>query len=296
DDGILGEMSGEDGFVLVAFSDEGLDRSADVVQPVRHYSDYNMLLRDPAVELVLADGPVDRRRDFAVRALNAGRHVVAAPPFCETALDAERVMKTALREGLVATMAMPWRREPSFRALLAALKAENAADVRGLLAFCCVAREQEPGAQLGSLLQEAGMHLLDQVNLLLTDEVKNASAHLERPTPRSADDAFLIYMPLRRGGWAVVRAQRGPGARFPGWVLYAGGAVFEAREGVAEVVSDSDRRTYDPPPLTESFWANVHAAVRRGEAPACHPADIVRAMKLHEAAQQSAELGEPVVL
>ena len=115
--GILARMPQGPMFRLVAFSDEGLEPARPERRPVRYYADYNMLLRDPAVELVLVDGPLQARRDFAVRALNAGRHVVLRPPFCESAPDAERVMKTALRNGLLATMEMPWRDDPDLAAV-----------------------------------------------------------------------------------------------------------------------------------------------------------------------------------
>ncbi|MHC4591702.1 MAG: Gfo/Idh/MocA family oxidoreductase, partial [Planctomycetota bacterium] len=194
-DGILAELPQGDMFQFVAFSDEGLEDPGVEYRPAAYYSDYNLLLRDPTVELVLVDGPVARRRDFALRALSSGRPVVLAPPFCEAAAGAERVMKTALRRGLAATMDMPWRGDVGLRALRAALAAENVGDVHGLLASLAVEPPAESDASPVSLLGAVGMALLDQVHLLLSDDVKSVTAHLRRPAPGSPEDGFLVYMP-----------------------------------------------------------------------------------------------------
>ena len=63
------------------------------------------------------------------------------------------------------------------------------------------------------------------------------------------------------------------------------------------VVSTGDqRRTCEAPAGVEDFWENLYGAIRNGAQVKCHPVDIVRAMKLHEAALESAELGEPVTI
>ena len=54
--------------------------------------------------------------------------------------------------------------------------------------------------------------------------------------------------------------------------------------------------SYEAPAEVEGFWDNVHSAVRLGAELLYHPADIGRAMKLHEAGLESAELGEPVTI
>ena len=301
-DGILAELPAGQRFQFVAFSDEGLQPGPRPDTPARHFGDYNVMLREPSVEVVLVDGPVDLRRDFAVRALNAGRHVVVAPPFAETALDGERVMKTALNAGLLAAMETPWRNDPDLGALRAALAAENAGPVFGL--FCFVESEQPEPSEEAGLLKRVGFGLLDKVNLLLAGEVRNVSAHLRRARGGRGEGGFFLYMPLRSGGWVAVDAAlaegAGPAGRscgaLPRWLAYAGGVEVRVADGRAVVGTGSDQRCYDAPLPPAGFWDNLHAAVRDGAALACHPAEIVRAMKLHEAALEAAELGEPVTI
>ena len=297
-DDILAAMPRDERFALAAYCDEGLRGQEPGDGSVAYYTDYNVMLQDPAVELILVGGPPAKRRDFAVRALNAGRHAVLELPFCEEAADAERVMKIALRKGLIATAELPWRRDPDLRAVQAALAGENLGAVDGLLCSISVPKpEADARPERGGLLDRLGLPVLDRVNLVLGQDVKSVNAHARRPVAPAGgrESAFLIYMPLRSGGWAIVQAAFGP-TGLPCWTLYTAEAVITAGEGRAAVLSGEDVRTYDPPPREETFWERLYRAVRQGAEAPCHPAGIVRAMKLLEAAYESIETGDPVTI
>ncbi len=293
----LADLAGAPGFRACAFCNEGIEDDDAEYGDVPCHSDFNLLLREPEVELVLVGGPLDRKRDFAVRALNAGCHVVLQQPFCETALDAERVMKTAFREGLVATMDMKWRDEADLRALRIALAEENVAPVHGVQAAWWPPEDQEEGATPpDGLLERMGLALLDQVNVLVREDVRDVSAHLLRPAPGRPETGFLLYLPLRNGGYALARAGRDAVEGLPRWVVTTRGATFSAADGAAAVLAAGERRVYRAPKEAQGFWRNLHDAIRTGAELKCHPRDIVRAMKLHEAALESAETGRRVTV
>jgi predicted dehydrogenase len=298
ENGVIAGVPDEPGFRLEAFSDEGLEGPATHDRPVTHYSDYNMLLQDPGVELVLVDGPVELRRDLAVRALNAGRHVVLHEPFSESAVDAERVMKTALRHGLAATMDVPWPDDPDLLALECAIREENVAGINGAFCFWPTPQQDDPGSPepMGGMLEEVGLNVLYQMRLLVRADIRCVSAHLLRATPGGPEQGFLLYLALRGDGWAIAQVGTDEAAGLPKWVLQAPHATFTASDGNATVATGGERRTYAAPDGRQGFWANLYDAVREGTRLKCHPVDIVRAMKLHEAALESIELGEPVTV
>ena len=283
-EGILADLPCGDLFRLVAFSDEYLDGPRPEERPVTYYPDYHLLLQDPDVELVLIDGPPADRRDAAVRALNAGRHVVLAPPFGESAADGERILKTARRAGLLATMPLPWRDEPDLAAALAALGSLPAAPLHGILAAWSVADFPEAGPDA---IEAAGLRVLDQLNLLARADVASVAAHVV--TGRA--DAML-YLPLRGGAWIVAHLARIQPPGTPRFVIARPDATIAVAGGSAAVHSP-EGLTAVRAPAPVDFWANLHAAVRGAAEPKCHPVDIVRAMKLHEAALASARDGEP---
>lgn len=282
-------------FELVAYCDEGLPGHETRRCSAVHYPDYNVLLQESPAEMVLVTGPIEKRRDFAVRALNAGRHAVIELPFCDDASDAERVMKTALQRGLIATADLHWRRDADLLAVRAALAGENLGSLWGVL---CSAGRPQPEADapaLPCLLDDLGLQLLDQVHLLIDQDVRSVSAHLNRPAAGADETGFMVYMPLRKGGWAAAQAACGP-TGLPRWTLYGPRVVVTAAGGRATVTSDGQTRSYDAPPAENAFWDNLYRAVRRGDEPLYHPVGIVRAMKLLEAARESAESGEPVTI
>jgi predicted dehydrogenase len=294
DTGPLAEMPGGGMFQLVAYSDEGSDQPEAEHESVPYYPDYNVLLEDSAVELVVVEGPLERRRDFAVRALNAGRNVLLQEPFCETALDAERVMKTAFHTGLVATMSMPWRDDVDLRALQRALREENVGRVHGLHMFW--APPADVDFPRDGLLPEYGVDLLDQVNMVVDQDVGEVRTHALRAAPGRPDEGFTLYLSLRGGGCAVLQAGRYPVEEAPRWLVTTRGATFAVREGVARVAAGEQRREYSAPAEPDDFWENLYAAVRDGAELKCHPVEIVRAMKLYEGALESAETGQAAVI
>jgi scyllo-inositol 2-dehydrogenase (NADP+) len=319
-DGLLVELPPNAGFELLAFSDEGLPEQGLGARPVQYYPDYNMLLQDPHVEVVLVDGPLELRRDMAVRALNAGRHVVLPLPFAETALGAERIMKTALSgQDLVATADCWWRDDEDLLALRAALSAADAGPVQGLFYLTSIEPlpivgdvlpdlllpQEEPDlgdeeAIEAGLLAEYGVETLDQLHLIAGDYVKSVSAHLlAPPAPGAASGAaegFMAYLSLRGGGWAIAQATTHQAPDLPRWAVYTPRATVTARGGVATVTTAEGTETYTAPSRIESFWENLYAAVRSGAELKCSPVEIVRAMKLHEAAIESLGEGEPVTI
>jgi len=312
-DGLLAELPQGERFELAAFSDEGLPERGPQHRPAAYYPDYNMLLQDPKVELVLVDGPLELRRDMAVRALTAGRHVVLPLPFAETAIGAERIMKTALAGGgLTATADCPWRNDADLLALRTALEAEDVGPVQGLFfftAFEVLPQEEDVLASIQMLDQEPedeeevvtgmladeGVEVLDQMHIIAGDYVKSVDAHVIVPTPGGAE-GFMIYMSLRGGGWAIGQATTHKPADLPRWVVYTPRATITVRDGRAVVTIGEETMTYNAPEQIEDFWDNLYHAVRSGAELKCSPVDIVRAMKLHEAALESVELGEAVTI
>lgn len=280
-------------FKPVAFCDEGCEEQGPEEKPLEYYQDYNLLLKDPDVELVLVQGPVGRRKDFAVRALNAGKHVVTDRPFCEESDGAERIMKTAMRHDLVATCDLPGRNDPDFVALQNGLRDANVADayaIEGFRVFPPEARTRE------ELLDVFGFEMLDQLQMLVTTEIKSVSTHVFRPHEGRPAQHFMIHVAMRGEGWAALHGSVLARAGHPQWTAYTPDAIFTA-EGGESVLHESEGSTpLEAGPPAADFWENLFLAIREEARLKCHPADIVRAMKLHEAALESTTLGEPAIL
>ncbi len=241
--------------------------------------DLNMLLQGSDIELIIVAGPAERRRDLAVRALNGGRHVVTTAPFAATARDAARIMKTAARQGLMATMDIPWRSDPDLRALLAALQHPDAPRVHSL------AMHRACGDDAHGICPS----VLDMVNLVVPADVRSVTAYMDAAPGRG----YFLMLPLRHAGWATVRVTEREVPGVPRFIVSGAAGTIIVDAGQATVHTSGGAHCVEPGDVPD-FWAGVFDAVRSGLVHPFATVDIVRAMKLHSAAEESAATGEAV--
>ena len=92
--------------------------------PVSHGS-YDALLADPQVDAVYVSLPNSLHVEWAIRALEAGKHVLCEKPMSNDPRQVEAVFDVAERQGLVCMEALMWRHHPQ-TLRLAALVREGA--------------------------------------------------------------------------------------------------------------------------------------------------------------------------
>ncbi|MFI0815152.1 Gfo/Idh/MocA family protein [Streptomyces sp. NPDC021115] len=96
-------------------------RSARVAEEwaVPAYPSLDALLDDDSVDVVHICSPNATHAPYALRALDAGKHVVCEKPLAVSVADAERMAETARRSGLVAAVPFVYRYHPLVREIRA---------------------------------------------------------------------------------------------------------------------------------------------------------------------------------
>lgn len=107
-----------DGVELVAVAARDLGRarqSADEWGADRAYGSYAEVIADPDVDAVYVGTPASLHREWAIAAIDAGKHVLCEKPFAANADDARLIAAAAAASDVVVMEAFHWRYHPYAR-------------------------------------------------------------------------------------------------------------------------------------------------------------------------------------
>jgi predicted dehydrogenase len=105
-----------DHYQVVAVVDADEKRRQEAVDrfDCQAYVEYDELLADPAVELVVVSLPSFLHADGSIAALETGKHVICEKPMATSLADADRMIAAAERTGKVLTVFQQRRYNPDF--------------------------------------------------------------------------------------------------------------------------------------------------------------------------------------
>ncbi len=142
------------------------------------------LVSDPDVGLVIVATPTHIHTEWAMRALDAGKHVVVEQPFCLSTQEADDLASAAAERGLVLAVHCDQRDDPGYRALRTAVGGGAVGDVLWLETFQGgfvrpTGTWHDDARVSGGAVYDRGFAPLDWVLDLLTGPVEwvSASAH-----------------------------------------------------------------------------------------------------------------------
>ena len=116
-------MRQADNCVLYAIAGRSVDKARDFQTQFgfeKAFDSYDALLADPAVEAVYVPLPNDLHREWVIRAVRAGKHVLCEKPLALSAAQAEEMFDEAEKNGVCLMEAYAYQHSP----IVAALKRE----------------------------------------------------------------------------------------------------------------------------------------------------------------------------
>jgi len=106
------------------------DRFGDEFGVARRYASYDALLADPDVQVVYIALPNHLHAEWAIRAAQAGKHILCEKPLTATLAQAERVVAAARAHDVFLMEAFLYRHHPQTTRLRELLAADAIGDVR----------------------------------------------------------------------------------------------------------------------------------------------------------------------
>lgn len=189
--------------VALAEPDEGrLQEASARVPGAARFTDYRQLLADADVDAVVVTLPPELHADAAVAAFEAGRHVYLEKPIATSMRDAQRVVTTWKRSGLVGMIGFNYRYHPLYLAARASVRDGRLGELVAVrTTFSSAARTLPAWKQArltgGGALMELGSHHLDLVRFIFEEPVVEVAA-LARSQHTEAD-TVSVHQRLRSG-------------------------------------------------------------------------------------------------
>ncbi|MCF6525619.1 Gfo/Idh/MocA family oxidoreductase [Streptomyces sp. JJ36] len=287
--------------------------------------------RAAEVDLVVVASPNRTHVPLAERAVDAGLAVVVDKPLAATAAEAEQLADRAEKRGVLLSVFQNRRWDSDFRTLAALYEEGALGEVhrfesrfeRWRPRLKGGWRESGDPAEAGGLLYDLGSHLVDQALALFGPAVSvYAESDVRRPGAEADDDTFLAL--THRNGvrshlWmSATAAQLGPRFRVLGSTAAYVKHGLDPQEAALRAgarPAPGEPWGVEPEPawgtlgaLDEArpvrsldgdypaYYAAVAAAVREGGTPPVSARDAVEALRVLEAARESAAAGRVVTL
>jgi xylose dehydrogenase (NAD/NADP) len=96
----------------------------------RAYGSYEALLADPDIEAIYISLPNNMHREWSIKSLEAGKHVICEKPFSKRAEDVEAAFDAAERAGRLLTEAFMYRHNPQTARLVELVRGGTVGELR----------------------------------------------------------------------------------------------------------------------------------------------------------------------
>lgn len=283
---------------------------------------------DSDIDLVVIATPNQWHEKYAIASMKAGKNVMCEKPATMSVSEMENIIKCSEETGKFFTVHQQRRWDPDFRAVCDVVRSGKIGNVttiesrvfgeRGV----CFGWRADPESG-GGMLYDWGVHLIDQIlQLYSSEKVISVYARILSVLTPAVDDFFEITMMLSNGVCAKVSVSTFALQKLPRWFVFGDRGTMKLDDfsgeigGVARIKGEvkgfdsvvgqkvlGPSRTMAPlqpehiekidipeeTDMTLCYWDNLLKAAEGTEKPNVTTSQILRQMKIVEAAFESAQ-------
>ena len=295
---------------------------------INTYASLDQVLSDPTVDIILIATPNDVHKEIAVKALSAGKNVISEKPVTLSSDDLAEMIKAAKQSGKLFTVHQNRRWDNDFLSIKEVFNSGTLGDVFNIESRVHGSRGI-PGdwrgrkEQGGGMMLDWGVHIIDQMLLMVPGKIKKLYARFDNITNYEVDDGFKLELIFDKGIRAFLEVGTSNFISLPRWYMQGenGTAVINdfSCEGKIICVENWDEKdvipvktaagltktmaprkddtivTHELPQFdadVHDFYRNVVKAINGEEQQIVTHEQLMRVMKVMEAAFESNNSGQ----
>ena len=319
---------------LVGVCDINEERRAEAVEKgLKVYNDIDEVLADGSVELLTLAVPNELHEPMAIKAMEAGKCVISEKPVCMDSGELEEMIAASKRTGKLFTVHQNRRWDCDFLLMKDIYNSGELGEVFGIESRYQGSRgipgdwraEKEHG---GGMMLDWGVHLIDQMLQIVSDsKVKSVYCRCDHITNYRVDDGFKLDIYFENGITARIEVGTSHFISMPRFYMVGtnGSALMRdwksdcdvvccknwdekdvvpvvTAAGLTKTMAPRDEKTITkstrscPASDVHDFYRNVCLAIDGKAEQLIKHDEVMRVMKIMEAAFRSDELGQIVAI
>lgn len=297
---------------------------------IRAYKSLDEVLADPEVEIITIATPNDVHKELAIKCLAAGKNVICEKPVTITCADLEEMIAASEKYGKLFTVHQNRRWDVDYLAMKQLSESGEIGKVLNIESRIHGSRgipSDWRGIKKygGGMLFDWGVHLIDQMLQIFKQKIVKVYCEFTHITNKEVDDGFKLILTFEDGARTYVEVGTYNFIALPRFYMQAqnGSAIItewtekckvekckawhesdvvpvQTAAGLTKTMAPRDEITTDcyelekPASDVHDFYRNFCAAIEGKEAQTVKHDEMMRVMRVIEAAFESVEKGQVI--
>lgn len=191
---------------------------------IKAYESFEAVLADEAVDVLTIAIPNDQHKEIAIRAMAAGKNVISEKPVTLCTADLEEMIAASNKYGKLFTVHQNRRWDEDFRIAKKIYESKDLGRIFNIESRVHGSRGipgdwRNTKAQGGGMVLDWGVHLLDQMNMMMGRMPVSVYAQLSNVTNEEVDDGFKALFTFDNGVTFHVEVGTSNFINMPRWYI-----------------------------------------------------------------------------